>query len=613
VKRPRLRSVLAWAAALLVLLLAVGRGVELARVGWQPSARGEARWFGWAWGSAEERALVPDPFHASARDLPPGGPLVFETTGSVRPGWLHVMAQYALPGRVVAEVLSAGAAGDRPSGAARPAEAPVVPLAASDGLFASARPRPARRLRELGALAAGGATALATGLLLLGAAPRPRSWPAELPLALPLGLALAVPCIAASYLLGGPAAAGGLAALLGAAGLRRLASSSTGASAARRGATPPNPERPTGPPAATQVGTAVASGTPRRRDPLRLLLLAVLALLLALFLARTAQAPIWSWDHFAQWGMKARRIHAVGLGAHTFAGPPEAFVYANGHYPLGLPLAWLDLAAGARPAGWLFRAAQALFGVALALLVRRAARALGASPAVATLAACLVAASPLLWDTENLGLAELPLALWSIAAVAAALDGRRRAATSQGWIAGLLVGFLPWIKAEGWLLAVLLGVVLGWAGGRRAARPAPWRGAFAGAAVLLSLASTAVSRAVPAPGVSFFTGDPVGRALDRFVQAAEILRALAADLLAPEWLGAWLLVAAGLALAARRRRWLPALLGAVVLMQLAAYAATYFATYLDPLAHVESSFFRISAGLLPLALVAASGGVDSGK
>ena len=58
-----------------------------------------------------------------------------------------------------------------------------------------------------------------------------------------------------------------------------------------------------------------------------------------------------------------------------------------------------------------------------------------------------------------------------------------------------------------------------------------------------------------------------------------------------------------------RRRPLAAALGAVVLVQLAAYAGTYFATYLDPVEHIRSSFFRIAAALLPLALVAVSGGL----
>ena len=580
VETPRaVKRLLVWAAAALLLVVALGRGAELARAGWQPSARGEARWFGWAWGRPAERALVPDPFHPAAEGLPPPGPLALEVApNAVRTTWVHVMAQYALPGYVIAKVRPAGAAADPP------AEAAVVPLA-PPGL--GSEPRDARRqLRDLVALALGCAAALGTGLLLLGAARRPHRWAAELALALPLGLSVAAPLTAGAALLGVRPAAAAPAALV-AALLAALAAGGL----RRRG-------RP-----ADRLSRPAPESRPSR---LQLVLLALLGLLVALFLARTALAPIWSWDHFAMWGMRARRIHAVGLGPHTFTGPADAF-YAYGHHPLGLPFAWLDLGAGAAPGGWLFRTAHALFGVALVVLVRRAARRLSVPAPLATLAACLVAASPLLWDTEALGLADLPFALWSVAAVAAALDPRLQAA-SRGWAVGLLLGFLPWLKAEGWILLPLLGLALGWAGRRRAGRPAAWSAGLVVTAAALALGSAALTAALPS-GESFLGGDALGRIADRLPRAGEILAALAAELAAPEWLAAWFLVAAGLAVAVGRRRWLPTALGAVALAQLAASGAAYLATSMDPLQHLRVSFFRIAAGLLPLALAAASAAV----
>ena len=244
-----------------------------------------------------------------------------------------------------------------------------------------------------------------------------------------------------------------------------------------------------------------------------------------------------------------------------------------------------------------------LFGVALAGLVRQAARTLGAQRPVASLAAALAAASPLLWDTESLGLAELPLALWAVAAV---VVGQERALARQGWPAGLLVGFLPWLKPEGWPLALLLAVALGLARRRRSGA-ARWTAGFVTAAVALAAASAVLSSRVPAAGLSFFAGDPLGRVAARLTQTGELLAQLGAELADGAWLGGWLLFAAGMALAAWRRRGLPLLLGAVVAVQLALYAGIYFATSLDPEQHVASSFFRISAALLPLALAAASG------
>ncbi len=591
-----------WVAVAMLFALAGVRGAGLVVDGWLPTARGEERWFDWAWGTSEERALVPDRFRAAAPGLPSSEALLFVVEpGRGRESWLHVMTQYALPGRVVAGVEVDG--GDQRT-PARP-EVSVVPLTAasprSPGTLVPRPPGRVQRVTELAVLGLGCALVLATGLLLTSAAGPRRGLP-ELSLALPLGLSVAAPLGAVALLLGWPVWVASLAALLLAAVMRRA----TGRRLVPAGGGRGGEER---------VVTA-----PPRRPPLRgleLTLVLLLGLLFVLFAARVAGAPLWSWDHFAIWGMKARRIAAVGLGAHTFAGPAEAFGYANGHYPLGLPLAWIQLAPGVEPGGWLFRATHALFGGALLLLVRRGARAAGALPAVATLASCLVAASPLFWDTESLGLAEMALALWSVAATTAFLEFvAARSATLGGgsglaWASGLLLGFLTWLKPEGLVLAILLATGLLW-GTRR--RPRDRAGGLPPAGVvrlavpaaLFALASAALSRAVPAPGVSFLAGDPVARLVERIPHAPEILRPFAADLVTPEWLGAWLVFAAAVVWAALGRLTLPLALAGVVAAQLAVYLGIYFVTNIDPAAHILSSFFRIAAGLLPLAMVAAA-------
>lgn len=579
----------------LLLLLALYRGVDLAREGWQPTAKGEARWFDWAWGTVAERSLLPDRDQASESGLPPSRLLVFEVAPEgVREAWVQVMTQYALPGRVVAGVR----VGDLESGSPElPDGASLVPLTAEGQRLAPGPHAVSRRLLGLFTIALGCAVTLLTGLLLLSPRANLGEWlselPLALPLALPLGLSLAVPLTAAVSIAGLPLWVGAVLAppLALAMGKRRA------------------------PVASRSDGWAAPHGG------LHSLLLGLLGLLLTLFLVRICLAPLWSWDHFSTWGMKARRIHAVGLGAHTFAGPEGAFGFANGHYPLGLPLAWLHMALGSEPTAWLFRWAHGLFGVALVLLVRRAARAVGASAILAGLAACLTAASPLFWDTESLGLAEMALALWSVAAVAAALDVRRGAA--RQWTAGLLLGYLCWLKPEGLVLTLPLVLVLWW--WSRARRDGlsdssrPWaRRAVVGArlggpALLFAFSSVALGRVVAAPSVSFLRGDPWGRAVARLPEMLEILRLLATELLAREWLGGWLLVVAGLAVATLRRRPLPAALTAVVLAQLGVYASIYFVSYLEPEHHIPSSFFRIAAGLLPLALVATAAALAKGR
>lgn len=586
---PRHRLLLA-AAALALLALGVVRAGELARHGFRPSAHGEARWFDWAWGQPQERALIPNPFYVSPEGLPAGERVFLEVEApGARESWLHVMAQYALPDRAVVGGGSVGEDGEPP------AEAVVLRLEAPERVLPPAPPRRAAKLGQLMALAGGLCLVMATGLFAAGptSAPGWHGWLPRVPLALPLGLSLAVPLSAVAILAGLSAVAGVSVALAVSLTLTLAWSRLRGPASA--------------PPASADDRVIRDTrGWYRLFDGL-------LVLFLALFVVHTAVAPIWSWDHFAIWGVKARRIAAVGLGEQTFAGGGDAFAYAQGQYPLGLPLAWLDLSLGTLPSGWLFRASHLLFGLALVWLVRQAARTLGARLPVASLAAALTAASPLLWDTESLGLAELPLALWSVAVVVLGLErtqglDREGALARQGWPAGFLVGFLPWLKPEGWPLALLLAVALVLA--RRRWGGARWTARLVTAAVALAAASAVLSSRVPAEGLSFFAGDPLGRVAARLSQAGELLPVLGTELLDGAWLGGWLLFAAGMALAVWHRRGEPLLLGAVVAVQLGLYAGIYFATSLDPEQHVASSFFRISAALLPLALAAASGATD---
>ncbi len=93
------------------------------------------------------------------------------------------------------------------------------------------------------------------------------------------------------------------------------------------------------------------------------------------------------------------------------------------------------------------------------------------------------------------------------------------------------------------------------------------------------------------------------RMRDPFTLVATILR----ELTGPEWLGLWFLFGvaalASLFLPARTARGL----SAVVLGQFLVYAFVYFGTFLDPAQHVGSSFHRLAAALLPLALLAMAG------
>ena len=333
---------------------------------------------------------------------------------------------------------------------------------------------------------------------------------------------------------------------------------------------------------------------------------ALTAALLAVAWKLLAVAP-WSWDHVAIWGVKARWIAAQGSFDLAFLGEPQ-LSRSNPHYPLGLPVAWLLLGLGEVPGPRGFQLAHLAFVAALLATVHGTAARLSRSPAVAALAAGLVALSPLCWDSESAGLADLPLAFFAVAAVgllATASDLRRLAA------AGLLVGFLPWVKDEGLPLAAgLLAVGLVWLWRRRRARPARLA-AFAVPAVALPLLARGVAFwALPA-GRGFFAGDWTARVAARWSELPALLAEMGRELADPGFLALWfvfpLLIAAA-ALAARRRpeARLALLLLLAVAVQLALYGFTFLASVHDPMDHVRSALYRTAAALVPLVAVAAA-------
>ncbi|MDX1632538.1 MAG: hypothetical protein R3234_11785, partial [Thermoanaerobaculia bacterium] len=216
-----------------------------------------------------------------------------------------------------------------------------------------------------------------------------------------------------------------------------------------------------------------------------------------------------------------------------------------------------------------------------------------------------VAASPLHWHTESLGLRDLPRGVWGGA------GWLTRGVTHQGparagMEAGVLLGFLPWIKLEGGPLAVFL-LMAGCLS--TLVRREPFRtrvrrcGWLLAPALLWILAAFAVSRIWLPRQADFFRGAWLQRTAERLADPTAILLPMARDLLRPEWIGLWVVFAAGwiFALVTRRRR--AAILGTAIVLQLGVYTATYFATYLPPGDHVRSSFFRIAAALAPLGIL----------
>lgn len=248
----------------------------------------------------------------------------------------------------------------------------------------------------------------------------------------------------------------------------------------------------------------------------------------------------------------------------------------------------------------------------------------------AAAAGALVAVSPLLWDTESLGLADLPLATLATLAVLLAVIARRKLGSPGHHLAGLLaagvaLGGLPWIKQEGWPLGVWLllaaGLLVVWGfeadSGPRSGR---WAGLGGRAGQWQSLAllvgpcaalwglQPLVHAPLTAPATGFLSGRWTERVVEHLPELPTILGHMAVDLLRWDWCLLWALFALASFLAVRnrhRRYRLPAILGGVVLAQLGVYTFIYLATYLDPAAHILSSFVRIAAALVPLAAITA--------
>jgi hypothetical protein len=327
---------------------------------------------------------------------------------------------------------------------------------------------------------------------------------------------------------------------------------------------------------------------------------------LAALMAKITRVPLWSWDHFAIWGVKTRSMLADGHLRLDFL---RSLYQTRTDHPLGVPMTWLVLTLGEAPSPAVFKVLHALFALALVAVLRTAVRRATSSPALANAAAAFLAVSPLLWDSEAMGLAEVPLALWatvSLLLLAADLEAPR----SRPWVPGLALGFLPWIKQEGLVLALLLLAaallpMLPTLQRERARRGGGFAAAarLCGPALALMAGALAIQKLVLPPGASFFLGDWWRRGLDRLPLAVDIQRRCLSLLLQPDWLGFWIVLAALTAVAAARRQGMALALIAIVWIQVLVYDLTALFTYLPPLAHLDASFFRICAALVPLGLL----------
>jgi len=319
---------------------------------------------------------------------------------------------------------------------------------------------------------------------------------------------------------------------------------------------------------------------------------------LALALTKLARTPLWGWDHYAIWGTKARRMLEQGRLELAFLADP-AFDAARGDHPLGVPMLWRLLALGEVPSTFLVRLTHAALLVAIGVVVALGVERVAGSRRAGALAAALVWLSPLGWDSGLVGLADLPLAL-GLALAGAALVAPPSVTRAAGL--AVAVGALPWIKQEGWPLALLLAgaaLALPQAGEARRAI----RNALVGLALPLA-AGAALFAAVALPrGKPYLDGDWSARAAERIGEPPELALHAARLLADPTLLGLWLLLPAALAAALVRRDRAAAALLAVVHLELLLALGVVYLGYPNPHDQLNAALPRVAAALLPLGLL----------
>lgn len=338
---------------------------------------------------------------------------------------------------------------------------------------------------------------------------------------------------------------------------------------------------------------AAASRDDMRATPVALVIDGVSLVTLAFYFRYALAAPVWQWDFWAIWGLKARVFVEHG-GIDTVWLTRIWNAFAHPDYPVLVPLQYslvATLSGGQWNDRWL-----ALFTVsyvcATIVLVRAAGQAFPkVMRAALTLLVCGVATTPFL------GLADAPLAAFATAAVLFAEEGLRgdRRAMLQ---AGILLGLAGCVKNEG---LALIGVVLVAAafellltpGGKR--RFAPLL-----AAPLIALPWT-LYRAVAGLTTDLSRAGGLERALSRVPETPAIMRLLGTYLEHP-WF--WALLVATAALAAPGAWRGARFLLVVVALQLAVYLGAYYVTPYDIEWHVATSWSRLVSHVAPLAVFA---------
>ena len=339
----------------------------------------------------------------------------------------------------------------------------------------------------------------------------------------------------------------------------------------------------------------------RRLAPSELLLAAVAAAGVLLYLLRALTEPMWSNDFLAIWGLKGRAIFGAGFLPRWLSDPAMAG-WSHPEYPLGLPLLYAGLAS---LLGRWDDHAMALVDPALCIatlailfgwLVRR-----GVSRRTALAASALVALCEPLYSAFLTGMAEVPVAAAVLAlgtALSDAIDAMDRGAERRLAVASLLAAS---IKNEGLFLAAAAALL---ALAARRGGPRRWRTALL--ALVPALAARLATRlgmgAAPLRDFDFGLLAP-SRAGELVSRLGQALRS-AASIAAPAWIA---LLAVAVLVALGRRVPSADRLLVLAAIGLAAYVLLPALAVLGPDWLARSSLARTAAALAPLVAAGIAG------
>jgi len=351
---------------------------------------------------------------------------------------------------------------------------------------------------------------------------------------------------------------------------------------------------------ALRPGRSPASVPAKKAAPVATKILsAVSYLAVALFALEAARGGMWSTDHVAIWGFRAKTMFETGTIPHRLFDDP-AIAFSNPRYPLLVPLSLSSFAAALR--AWDEHALALLYPLlqlATVLLVsgflsRRVSAVSGAFGGL------LVSLCAGLYKPANVGTADIPMALGFALAATAWLDLREHPDSSA--TARLFVGslFCAATKSEGSLFVLFLFV---------ASLPPVIRHRRV---PLRESVAMMLPMALHAGALQLIRGHVADRAVDwslifsgNVVELLPRVREVLARIVTVE------LVAAAAPLACLAALWLVSARGPAdplsgpLVLQILAYAAACVLSAFDPIWQVDSAFARITLALFPLvALIA---------